>query len=289
MTAMRVIDAHQHFWSLGTPGHEWPGAGDAPIHRDFGPADLAIEAHGVPLAGTVLVQSQPTNADTDWMLGLAEAEPMIRAVVGWVDLAAATAAERIRSLAGKAKLRGLRPMLQSLPQTDWLLEPKLAPAIEAMIDAGLRFDALVQPRHLSMLAQFVRRWPELPLVIDHAAKPDAAHAMSGRWRDEIAELAAMGAHCKLSGLRTEQARGQNVDGLAPYVEHLVASFGDRLMWGSDWPVLLLSGDGWRRWYDDALRLATNAGANCARLFHGAAADFYALGDIDRFGIEPEKP
>jgi L-fuconolactonase len=248
------------------------------IYRDFGPADLAVEAHGVPLAGTILVQSQPTDADTDWMLALAEAEPMISAVVGWVDLAAANAVERIRSLAGKTKLRGLRPMLQSLPQTDWLLEPTLAPAIEAMIDARLRFDALVQPRHLAMLAQFVRRWPELPLVIDHAAKPDAAHAMSERWRDEIAELAALGAHCKLSGLRTEQARGQHVDGLVPYVEHLVASFGNRLMWGSDWPVLLLSGDGWRRWHDDALRLATDAGADCARLFHGAATDFYAIGD-----------
>jgi L-fuconolactonase len=124
----------------------------------------------------------------------------------------------------------------------------------------------------------VRRWPELPVVIDHAAKPDAAHAMSEQWRDEIAELAALGVHCKFSGLRTEQARGQNVDGLVPYVEHLVASFGERLMWGSDWPVLLLSGDGWRRWYEDAVRLASQAGADCARLFHGAAADFYALGD-----------
>jgi L-fuconolactonase len=102
--------------------------------------------------------------------------------------------------------------------------------------------------------------------------------MSERWRDEIAELAALGVHCKLSGLRTEQARGQNADGLAPYVGHLVASFGDRLMWGSDWPVLLLSGDGWRRWYEDATRLAANAGADFARLFHGAAADFYTLGD-----------
>ncbi len=273
---MRLIDAHQHFWSLATPGTTWPTAAEVEIHRDFGPADLITASAGLPLDGTVLVQSQPSDADTDWMIALAEHTPLVRAVVGWVDLADLRAPDRLHDVARHPKVRGVRPMLQAIADTDWLLHDSLTPAIEALQAAGLRLDALVQPRHLPMLARFAERWPDLPIVIDHAAKPNVADRMLDPWRDDIARLAGLGMHCKLSGLRTEQAPGQPAADLLPYVEHLVRLFGERLMWGSDWPVLLLSGDGWRQWHDDALALAARAGARSERLFAGAAMDFYAL-------------
>lgn len=273
---MPLIDAHQHFWSLATDGHVWPTAAEAAIHRDFGPDDLVQATAGVALDGTVLVQSQPSDRDTDWMLALAARTPLVRAVVGWVDLAHPRAPERIAALAGEPKLRGLRPMLQSIADTEWLLDEALTPALEAMQAAGLRLDALIQPRHLPMLARFAARWPDLPIVIDHAAKPHAAGGVLDPWRTDIAALSALGVQCKLSGLRTEQAGGQPADALTPYVEHLVHVFGERLMWGSDWPVVRLSGDDWTRWHDDARRLAGRAGADLDRLFGGAAIDFYAL-------------
>jgi L-fuconolactonase len=232
----------------------------------------------VALAGTVLVQSQPTDADTDWMLDLARDTPMVKAVVGWVDLTDPGAPDRIAAIARQPKLRGLRPMLQSIDDTDWLLRDDIVPALHAMQAAGLRLDALIQPRHLPMLASFAQRWPDLPIVIDHAAKPYAAAGTLAPWAEDIAALADLGLYCKMSGLRTEQAPGQPADDLGPYVNHLVAAFGDRLMWGSDWPVLLLAGDDWHRWHSDAVRLAGSAGANIDRLFHGAAAEFYALED-----------
>lgn len=273
---MQVIDAHQHFWSLVTPGHQWPTPVEAGIYRDFGPDDLSAEADGIRLTGTVLVQSQPTDADTDWMLSLARESEVVAAVVGWVELADPGAPARIASLAHDTKLRGLRPMLQSIEDTDWLLQDALAPAFEAMIACGLRLDALVQPRHLRMLARFARRWPDLPIVIDHAAKPHAADRILDPWRGEIAALADLGFHCKLSGLRTEQAHSQPPSELAVYVEHLVATFAERLMWGSDWPVLHLSGDSWQQWFETSLRMAEHSGADLDRLFSGAAIDFYGL-------------
>jgi len=276
---MRVIDAHQHFWCLATPGHEWPTPRETRIHRDFGPDDLAAETAGAALAGTVLVQSQPTDADTDWMLSLARQHAMVRAVVGWVDLTAANAPDRIIALAAEPKLRGLRPMLQSIADTDWLLQDALGPALDAMEASGLRLDALIQPRHLTMLARLAERRPGLKIVIDHAAKPRADRREIDPWAKEIAALGQTGLWCKLSGLRTEQAVGQPADDLVPYVEHLVACFGERLMWGSDWPVLLLSGDDWQRWLDDSVRLATSAEADLDRLFATAAIDFYALGEL----------
>ena len=273
---MSLIDAHQHFWSLATPGHTWPTASEAAIYRDFGPDDLRTASAGVALDGTVLVHSQPTDRDTDWILTLASRTPLVRAVVGWVDLLQPAAPARIASLARNPKLRGLRPMLQAIADPDWLLQDALTPALEAMQAAGLRLDALVQPRHLPMLARFAARWPDLPIVIDHAAKPDAARMVLDPWRDDIAALGGLGLFCKLSGLRTEQATGAPATALMPYVAHLVETFGVRLMWGSDWPVVRLLGDDWRHWHDDAGQLAGRAGADPDQLFGGAATAFYAL-------------
>ncbi|KQN90737.1 amidohydrolase [Sphingomonas sp. Leaf67] len=272
---MTIIDSHMHLWSLATPGHEWPTA-ESTLYRDFGIADLLGATASIPLAGTVLVQSQLANADTDWMLALAAQEERVLGVVGWVDLAAPDAATRIADLSAHPKLRALRPMLQAIDDTDWLLRDELVPAIDAMIAHGLRLDALVQPRHLPMLARFADRWPDLPVVIDHAAKPHLATGTLDPWRDDIAALAARGLYCKLSGLRTEQAPGQTADDLAPCIAHLVAGFGDRLMWGSDWPVLNLSGDSYAAWFADAMRLTALSGEANDWLFAGCARHFYAL-------------
>lgn len=271
---LRIVDAHQHFWSLGEPGHQWPTAAEPSLHRDFGPGDLACASAGVELIGSVLVQSQPTDHDTDWMLALAAREPLVKAVVGWVDLDDPAAPQRIATLAAHPKLKGLRPMLQGIAETEWLLRPELAPALAAMVDHGLRLDALVQPRHLPMLARFAERWPALRIVIDHAAKPEITRDALDPWRRDIAALADAGLHAKLSGLRTEQAPGAPVAALVPYVDHLVAAFGDRLMWGSDWPVLGLVGETWRDWLDQTLQLAHPADRN--RLFATCATDFYDL-------------
>lgn len=273
---MRIIDSHLHLWSLATPGHEWPCPDTPLLYRDFTIADMHAASAGVPLRGVVLVQSQPTDADTDWMLALSAREPIVSGVVGWVDLAAPDAPDRIATLATHPKMRGLRPMLQAIGDTDWLLGTDLTPALQAMVDHGLTFDALVQPRHLGMLATFMGRWPDLAVVVDHGGKPDIASGTFGAWRDDIAELAAVGAWCKLSGLRTGQPAGQPADALARWVDPLVESFGVRLMWGSDWPVLISDGETYAQWLADATRLAGPGGDAGYQLFAGAAERFYGL-------------
>lgn len=274
--SIRILDSHMHFWRIGGPGQSWPDAEWPRIHRDFLPGDLRAEAAGLNLAGGVLVQSQDDDRDTDWMLALDD--PLVRAIVGWVDLAHPGAPRRIAELAGQPRIRGLRPMLQGITDTDWILQTGLDPAIESMVAHGLRFDALIQPRHLDSLRRFATRWPELPIVIDHAAKPHAARVELDPWRDEIAALAALpNLWCKLSGLRTEQAAGQPYEALRPYVTHLVACFGERLMWGSDWPVLRHAGDSYRDWVDATLDLVGDATPGAlAWLFEGSARSFYAI-------------
>ncbi|HEY2400962.1 MAG TPA: amidohydrolase family protein, partial [Steroidobacteraceae bacterium] len=170
---MRIIDSHVHFWRIGGPGQTWPDAAWPLIYRDFGVAELTAAVSGdtsnagarpgapgnaavggsgaIDLQGVVLVQSQPDDRDTDWILEIARDTPLIQAVVGWVDLESPDAPTRIAELATRPKLRGLRPMLQSIADTEWMLRRELEPALQAMVQHRLRFDALIQPRHLPFL------------------------------------------------------------------------------------------------------------------------------------------
>ena len=245
---MMRIDAHQHFWQLAARGGSWPPPSLAAIHRDFAPADLAplMAAHGI--AGTVLVQSLPSEDDTHWLLALAEKSSFIRAVVGWTDLLAPDAPAAIARLASNGTFKGLRPMLQDLDDDRWIANPALAPALRAMVEHGLRLDALVLPRHLPALLHCARDYPLLPIVIDHAAKPPIADAAFGTWHEDVAQLAALpNVHCKLSGLVTEARSAWRVDDLRPYVAHVLEVFGPRrVIWGSDWPVVDLAG-GYAAW------------------------------------------
>jgi L-fuconolactonase len=245
---MMLVDAHQHFWRLADRNGAWPPPELSAIYRDFFPDDLAplLARHGV--AATVLVQSMPNEDDTHFMLDLARHNPFIKGVVGWTDLKAPDAPARIAALAADPALKGLRPMLQDIADGDWIADPALGPGVQAMLRHGLSFDALVLPRHLAALLAFAERHPELPIVIDHGAKPLIADGVLEPWRGDIARLAALPqVCCKLSGLVTEAGPGWDVERLRPYVAHLFASFGpQRLIWGSDWPVLNLAADyaGW---------------------------------------------
>jgi L-fuconolactonase len=214
-----------------------------------------LAAEGI--ARTVLVQAAPTEAETDYLLSIAAGTPFVAGVVGWLDLEAPDAPARVRRAAARAKLVGLRPMIQDIPDDGWMLRAALEPALRAIAETGVVFDALVRPRHLPALAELIARHPALRVVIDHAAKPDIARWRPGDaafrdWSTRMTGLAARGLACKLSGLVTEARPDWQLDDLRPYVEVVVDAFGpDRVIWGSDWPVLELAG-GYARW-----RQATN--------------------------------
>jgi L-fuconolactonase len=244
---MRRIDAHQHFWRLDRGDYDWLTPALGAIFRDYLPEDLAplLAAHGIE--ATVLVQAAPTEAETDFMLALADDHAFVAGVVGWTDFEAPDAPERIAGLSGRQKLKGLRPMIQDIADDGWMLRPELGPAFRALVEHGLVFDALVLPRHLGALARLLARHPDLRCVVDHCAKPAIAAGEFDLWARDIAAIARdSGAFCKLSGLVTEAGEGWDAARLRPYVEHVLAVFGpERLVWGSDWPVCTLAAG-----YDD---------------------------------------
>ena len=201
---MIQIDAHHHVWQVARGDYDWMSP-DLPIARDYGLSDLRPLLGGI--TATILVQAAATEAETDHMLAVARASAgLVRGVVGWVDLAAASAPDRIAARAADPPIVGLRPMLQDIEDTGWILRPEVRPALAAMARHGLRFDALIKPRHLPGIGELAQRHPDLAVVIDHAAKPDIAGGAFQPWATHITRLARETPWCcKVSGLVTEAA------------------------------------------------------------------------------------
>ncbi|MDC0737791.1 amidohydrolase family protein [Cognatishimia sp. SS12] len=238
------IDAHQHFWTLARGDYPWPNASVAPIFRDFGPKDLAPLISVAGIDETVLVQATDTVAETEFLLKIATQTPWVAGVVGWVDLQADGAIEMIDYLRANPYLKGLRPMLQNISETDWILNAAAQPALAHMAAQNLCFDALVQPRHLPVILELSQRHPNLKIVIDHIAKPTmGGGTMPARdWSRGMSQLAAQpNVYCKLSGLLTEVGPNWRSDDVAPFAAHVLNAFGaSKVMFGSDWPVLSLA-------------------------------------------------
>ncbi|MGA0607376.1 amidohydrolase family protein [Phenylobacterium sp. VNQ135] len=272
------IDAHQHFWRPARGDYGWLDDAPSSIVRDVLPADLAPLLAATKMDRTILVQAAPSEAETTFLLGLMATAPFVAGVVGWIDFEAEDAAARVRAASERTGLVGLRPMVQDLADDRWLARGDLDPVFDALEETGLCFDALVRPRHLPALYERMRRHPRLRAVIDHGAKPDIAGGALTAWRSWIACIAdETKACCKLSGLVTEAAPGWDDAVLRPYVDVLVEAFGaERLMWGSDWPVLNLNGD-YLAWSAAADRLLAGLSpADLARVRGGTAAAFYGV-------------
>ena len=271
-----LIDAHQHFWLLKDRQGQWPPPSLEAIHRDFMPADLLPLLKQAGIDGTVLVQTMESAADTDFMLSLADDNSFVKAVIGWVDMKANVAASEIERRAVHSVFKGVRPMLQDIADVRWIDDPALDPAVNALIEHGLVFDALVLPPHLPHLLRFASRYPELPIVIDHGAKPLIATGHYSAWRKDMASLAALpNVNCKLSGLLTERGE-QKPEAVRPYAETILELFWpERVIFGSDWPVLRLAGD-YRGWLDFCRDIVP--AEHHAAVFGGNAVRFYSLSD-----------
>ena len=281
------IDAHQHFWSLSNSFCDWPTPSEATIYADFGPEDLEplLAAHDID--GTVLVQAAPAFAETLFLLEIAERTPFVKGVVGWINFESASAVSDLEVLACRSLFRGVRPMLQSISDPAWMLNPAFDRIYERLAELDLCFDALVTPAHLDVLPELAKRHPGLTIVVDHAAKPAIRDGNGAYefWTPRIAQLAGFGnVSCKVSGLLTEAMPDADLSGLQRWLDHLYTAFGpERLLWGSDWPVVLMEAD-YARWLSLCEEwLADKPQSARDQVFGMAACRIYGLADAAERG------
>lgn len=241
-----IIDSHQHFWQHSKPfDYSWQDAEElAPIRRDFLPEDLAPMINKVGVDRTVFVQTQHNVEENRWVLELAEQNDFIAGVVGWVDLASERCEEQLLEFKDNPKFVGIRHITQDEPDDDFAIRPEIIRGMKVLQKHGVPFDLLFFVKHLKHAAKLAQELPELPMVIDHLAKPRIKDGATEDWIDNFKAAAKFpNVYCKLSGMVTE-ADWQNWKpaDLKPYVETALECFGpERCMYGSDWPVCELAG------------------------------------------------
>jgi L-fuconolactonase len=270
------LDSHQHFWRYDAAQYPWIPK-DSPLHRDWLPADLAALQQPLGLDGSIAVQARQSVAESDWLLGLADADPRVKAVVGWVDLRSSRVVEDLARLSRHPRFSGVRHVAQDEPDDRFLVGADFVRGVGHLHQFGLRYDLLIYARQLPAAIELVGKFPDQPFVLDHIAKPKIKDGTLSPWREQMRELArAPQVMCKVSGMVTEaDQKAWKPEDLRPFLDVVFEAFGpERLMWGSDWPVCLLAGSYERvlRVVEDYTKGLTAAqrdgifGGNCARFY-----------------------
>jgi L-fuconolactonase len=270
------LDAHQHFWRYDVGQYPWIPAG-SPLACDRLPQELASLQRPLGLDGSIAVQARQSLEESRWLLSLADADPRIRGVVGWVDLRSDHVEEDLAPLAAHPRFVGVRHVAQDEPDDAFLARPEFVRGVGRLLDFGLTYDLLIYPRQLPAALGLVARLPDQPFVLDHIAKPPVRDGGLEPWTAGIRELARHdNVLCKISGLVTEADHAAwDFEDFRPYLDVVFESFGPRrLMFGSDWPVCLLAAsyervEGLARHYTRHLDEADARafwGGNCAAFY-----------------------
>ena len=269
-----MIDSHQHFWQLGRFDYPWMTSDLGVLYRDYIPADLSPILKQNNIEKTILVQASNSVAESRWLLDLADANNFIAGVVGWVDLTSF----QIDHLS-HPKLKGVRHLVESEPNDEWLIQPSVLAGLQKLSAHGLTYDLLVHTRHLKHVPVIAETCPDLKLVIDHLAKPPIARNEIKEWSRAFKPLASYRKlYCKLSGLVTEANwNSWQTEDLRPYVDCALEYFGpDRMMFGSDYPVCLLAAT-YDRVLDSFLEILKYlSDTDREKIFSTNAAKFYRL-------------
>jgi len=278
------IDAHHHLWRYSAQEYGWIDESMAALRRDFLPTDLKAAMTSAGIDGTIAVQARQSLDETRWLLDLADAADAIRGVVGWAPIAGEEFPGVMEEFDGRAKLKGLRHVIQDEPDEHYILREDFNAGIRTMVDSGLVYEILIFESHLDDAIYFVDEHPRQPFVLDHIAKPLIAAGQLEPWATRMRELGRReNVWCKLSGMVTEAdwrkdpARASSLATLKPYLDVAVEAFGPkRLMAGSDWPVCLLA-TGYAQWFE-LLRsyFAGFSEAERVAVFGGNAIEVYGL-------------
>ncbi len=238
------IDSHQHFWHYNPIKHAWIDDEMAAIRKDFLPEDLAPVLLENNIAGCVAVEANQTEAETNFLLQVANQNQFIKGVVGWVDLRSENINERLAYFSQHSAIKGFRHVLQS-EEPEFMLQNNFVNGIAALQQFGLTYDILIFPKHLKAAIELVQKFPNQPFVIDHIAKPYIKAGLIDEWKQDMNAISKFeNVYCKISGMVTEaNYHSWKPADFTPYMDAAVVAFGTkRIMYGSDWPVCQVAGN-----------------------------------------------
>jgi len=237
-----MIDTHVHFWNFDPVRDNWITDEMQVIRNDFSPKNLLRIYNDLQITGCIAVQASQTEEENNFLLSLAEQNDIIKGIVGWVDLRSPNLEERLTYWKSFDKIKGWRHVLQA-ENSDFILSKDLVNGIKKLKDFNYTYDLLVYHNQLPELIQMVDQIPDQPFVLDHCGKPDVKKQDLKDWSKNIETLAKNPlVHCKISGLFAEADwKNWKEEELFNCFDVIFEHFGtERVMYGSDWPVMLIS-------------------------------------------------
>jgi L-fuconolactonase len=277
-----IVDSHVHFWDPAALPYPWLAAIPS-LDRAYLPADYRAATGATPIGKIVFVEANcrpsETQREVELIARLAEADPRIAGIVAYADLVDMQGLRAtLDALVRRPRVKGIRHNIQGEP-AGFCVQRAFVDGVREVGRRGLTFDLCVTQDQLREVVQLVRQCPDTRFVLDHCGKPAIRDGRPARWREHIAALAAHdNVACKLSGLLTEAApEGWTHEELVPYAEWVTRCFGsERLMYGSDWPVVTLAGS-YCDWYGFTQAFtATWSAPERDRFYGGNAIRVYRL-------------
>jgi len=237
-----MIDAHVHFWKYNPIKDAWITDEMQLLQTDFSPEDLQPILQENSVTGIITVQADQSENEADFLLQLANKNPFIKGIVGWVDLQNKNLEDKLLYWSEYPVIKGFRHIVQA-ESDGFLRKEAFVNGIKLLKSFDFTYDILIYPNQLKETIQFVNKFPNQKFVLDHCAKPFIRDQKISEWKIELKEIAQNeNVYCKVSGLTTEAKWNQwKEKDFYPYLDVVFESFGtDRILFGSDWPVMLLS-------------------------------------------------
>jgi L-fuconolactonase len=237
------IDSHQHFWNYDPIKHIWMNDDMGVLKTNYSPTDLEPLLKNCDLDGCVAVQANQAEIENEFLLDLAKKNDFIKGIVGWVDLRAENVEERLQYYQKFPKIKGFRHVIHDESELDFILRPAFMRGVSKLNQFNYTYDILIFSEHLPNTLELVKTFPDQSFVIDHIAKPSIKNGEIDHWRKNLQKVAKYkNVCCKISGMVTEADwKNWKKEDFTKYLDTVVEAFGiNRIMYGSDWPVCLLS-------------------------------------------------
>lgn len=277
---MKRIDSHQHFWNYSAAEYGWIEKGSR-IEQSFEPKHLKPLLEQVGIDSCIAVQARQSVAENDYLCSLAQQNDFIAGVVGWIDLQSVDVVEQALKFSEQPKAVGVRHVVQGESDPNFMARPAFRAGIRSLHALGLVYDILIFENQLDDAIALAKAFPNQPFVVDHIAKPKIVQGLMEPWAKNIQILSQLpNVTIKISGMVTEaDHRSWTADHLFPYWRHVADCFTpERLMFGSDWPVVKLATD-YTQWFQLVDKWTADwSQSDRESLFGRTAATIYGLGD-----------
>lgn len=273
-----MIDTHVHFWNFDPVRDNWITEEMSIIRHDFTPKNLTRIFNDFQISGCIAVQANQSEKENDFLLTLADQNELIKGIVGWIDLKSPELNNRLSYWNNFKKIKGWRHVLQA-ESADFILDPAFIAGIKQLKKFSYTYDLLCYHNQLGSIIKMVDQVPDQPFVLDHCGKPDVKSQDLKTWAQNIKLLAENpNVSCKVSGLLAE-ADWKNWKEIELFncFDVVFENFGvDRVMYGSDWPVVLVSRP-YQDWFHLVSKYAERFSATERKLiFTDNARTFYKL-------------